>query len=57
MLAFCVDQSLQLCCPLFQAVWRKLQTKRDIWERIRAMFWDFRLESIRMLYEAFLYGY
>jgi hypothetical protein len=57
MLAFCVDQSLQLCCPLFQAVWRKLQTKRDLWERIRAMFWDFRLESIRMLYEALLYGY
>jgi hypothetical protein len=57
MSAFCVDQSLQLCCPLFQAVWRKLQTKRDLWERIRAMFWEFRLESIRMLYEAVLYGY
>ena len=33
MLAFCVDQPLQLCCPLFKGVWRKLQTKRDLWER------------------------
>jgi len=57
MLAFCVDQTLQRCCPLFQAVWRKLQTKRDLCERIRAMFRDFRLESIRMLHEAILYGY
>jgi hypothetical protein len=57
MLAFCVDQVQQLCCPLFQAVWQKLETKRDLWERIRAMFLDFQLETMRMLYEALLFGY
>jgi len=29
----------------------------NLWERIRTMFRDFRLESIRMLHEALPYGY
>jgi len=57
LLAFLVDQVQQLACPLFRAVWKKLETKRDLWERIRSMFWDFKLESLRMLLEALLYGY
>jgi hypothetical protein len=35
MLAFLVDQTQQLCCALFQAVWAKLGSKRLLWERIR----------------------
>ncbi len=57
MLAFLVDQVQQLCCPLFRAVRAKLHSKRDLWERVRALFFDFELESMRMLYEALLYGY
>jgi hypothetical protein len=57
MLAFLVDQVQQLCCPLFRAVWEKLESKRDLWERMRALFYDFELESMRMIYEALLYGY
>ncbi len=57
MLAFLVDQVQQLACPLFRAVWKKLETKRDLWQRIRSLFWDFELESLRMLLEALLYGY
>jgi len=34
MLAFLVDQVQQLCCPLFQAVWAKLGSKRRLWERM-----------------------
>src|SRR4029434_5902782 len=37
MLAFLVDQTQQLCCALFQAVWAKLGSKRRLWERMRAL--------------------
>jgi len=57
MLAFLVDQTQQLCCTLFRSVWKKLGSKRDLWERTRAMFYDFNLESMEMLYRALLYGY
>jgi hypothetical protein len=56
MLAFCVDQVQQLCCPLFQAVWAKLGSKRRLWERLRALFYDYALMSMRHLLEALLYG-
>ena len=56
MLAFLVDQTQQLCCALFQAVWAKLGSKRRLWERMRALFYDYALESMRHLLEALLYG-
>lgn len=55
MLAFLVDQAQQLCCPLFRAVWKKLGSKRALWERVRSLFWYFRIRSMRQLYEALLY--
>jgi hypothetical protein len=57
MLAFLVDQVQQLCCPLFQAVWAKLGSKRRLWERMRALFYDYALASMRHLFEALLYGW
>ena len=56
MLAFLVDQSQQLSCKLFRAVWTKLRSKRALWERMRSLFKDFAFESMQMLYEAILYG-
>src|SRR6266403_4379409 len=56
MLAFLVDQVQQLCCPLFQAVWTKLGSKRRLWARMRAQFYDYVLHSMRHLFEAFFYG-
>ncbi len=56
MLAFFVDQVQQLCCPLFQAVWAKMGSKRRLWERMRALFDDYALESMRQLFEALFYG-
>src|SRR5216684_2553478 len=50
MLAFLVDQTQQLCCALFRAVWTKLGSKRLLWERMRALFYDYRLESMRELF-------
>ena len=57
MLAFLVDQTQQLCCALFRAVWLKLGSKRLLWERLRALFYGYRLESMRALLEALFYGY
>jgi len=57
MLAFFVDQTQQLCCALFKAVWVKLGSKRLLWERMRALFYDYALTSMRQLFEALLYGF
>ena len=56
MLAFLVDQTQQLCCALFRAVWTKLGSKRLLWERMRALVYDYSLESMRALFEALFYG-
>jgi hypothetical protein len=56
MLAFLVDQTQQLCCALFQAVWAKLGSKRLLWERMRALFYDYALQSMQQLLETLLYG-
>src|SRR6267143_4244095 len=56
MLAFLVDQTQQLCCALFRAVWEKLGSKRMLWERMRALFFAYALESMRQLLEGLLYG-
>ena len=57
MLAFVVDQTQQRCCALCRAVWLTLGSKRLGWERMRALFYGYRLESMRALLEALLYGY
>jgi hypothetical protein len=55
MLVFLVDQAQQLCCPLFRAVWKKLGSKRSLWEKLRSHFYHFTFRSMRQLYEAMLY--
>jgi hypothetical protein len=57
MVAFLVDQVQQLCCPLFQAVWAKLGSKRRLWEKMRALFYTYALRSMQHLFEALLYGW
>jgi hypothetical protein len=57
MLAFLVDQVQQLCCPLFQAVWAKLGSKRRLWEKVRALFYAYALTSMRHLFETLWYGW
>jgi hypothetical protein len=57
MLAFLVDQVQQLCCALFQAVWAQLGSKRMLWERMRALFYDYAFASMRQLFEALWYGF
>jgi hypothetical protein len=57
MVAFLVDQVQQHCCALFRAVWRQLGSKRLLWERLRAFFSTYRLDSRRELFAALLYGW
>jgi hypothetical protein len=56
MLAFLVDQVQQLCCPLFQEARAKWGSKRLLWEKMRALFFDYALASMRELFEALVYG-
>jgi hypothetical protein len=56
MLAFLVDQTQQLCCPLFRRAWQKMGSKRELWDRMRSLFRDFAFKSMGMLYEALIFG-
>jgi len=55
MLAFLVDQVQQPCCPLFRAVWKKLGSKRALWDHLRSHFRHRLFRSMRHLYEVVLY--
>jgi hypothetical protein len=54
MLAFLVDQTMQLCDVLFQAVWAALRRKCRLWEAIRSAFYWVHVTSLRHLYELLL---
>ena len=56
LLAFLVAQTQQLCCALCRAVWTKMGSKRLFGERRRALFYDYRLDAMRALFEALLDG-
>jgi hypothetical protein len=56
MLAFLVDQTQQLCCPLFQAVVAQYRTRRSLWEKLRSYFYHFEFTSMRHMYEVILLG-
>ncbi len=54
MLAFLVDQIQQLCCPLFNAAWKKWKSKRSLWEKVRIHFHAFIIETMEDLYRSIL---
>lgn len=61
MLVFLVDQTQQLCCPLFQfqAAWQKMgtkRTKRHLWEEIRNFFRVLLFNSMTELLTALVHG-
>lgn len=55
MLAFLVDQTQELCCPLFQAVRKKRITRRSLWDHQRSHFRHFQFTSMQHLHETMLY--
>ena len=55
MLAFLVDQTQELYCPLFQSVHKKLGSRRAVWDHLRSHFRHFRFDSMQHLHEVMLY--
>jgi hypothetical protein len=55
MLAFLVDQTQELCCPVFRAVHKKLVSRRSLWDHLRSHFRHCLCESMQQLHEAILY--
>lgn len=54
MLAFLIDQIQQLCCPLFNGVWKKWKSKRSLWEKVRSKFHEFSVKTMEDLYRSLL---
>jgi hypothetical protein len=57
MLAFLVDQVQQIASQLFNAVWKKLGTKRRMWEDIRSLFIGYSVDSMEEILIALYYGF
>jgi hypothetical protein len=55
-LAFLIDQIQQACCPLFQAVLEKLESRRSLWDHLRSHVRHFSFGSFRELWAAVLTG-
>src|SRR6266568_6269796 len=57
MLAFLVDQTQQLCSPLFQAALQSAGSKRALWDQQRSLFHSYKLDSMAMIYTAIINGF
>jgi len=57
MLAFLIDQAQQLSCWLFQEALKKAESKRHLWERIRALFFNYRVDSYETILRAIAHGH
>lgn len=51
-LAFCIDQAQQLGCKLFRAILAETGSKCRLWEKIRALFFQFLIGDWKTLYLA-----
>lgn len=52
MLAFLVDQVQEMGCRLFQAARARFRSRTSLWERMRALFTDFRIRNWATLWRA-----
>jgi len=56
MLAFLVDQVQQMSCWLFQAAWKKLGSKRALWELMRSIFRMYLVDSMETIFRVMVFG-
>jgi hypothetical protein len=56
LVAVLVDQTPQRCCAVFRAGWTQWGRQRLVWERMRALCYDYRLESRREVFAALWSG-
>lgn len=54
LLAFLIDQLQGLCCNVFQQALKKMKRPLYFWERLRAVFFDFRLPNWMTFYQAII---
>jgi hypothetical protein len=52
MLAFLVDQAQQIGCRVFQRAWQVMGSKRDLWEKLRSLFFNHYVDSITDIFAA-----
>ncbi len=57
MLAFLVDQTQQIACPLFRAAFAKIGCRQRLWEMMRELFFAFAFKTMAQLYETILRGH
>ncbi|WP_205747825.1 transposase, partial [Desulforhopalus sp. IMCC35007] len=56
MLAFLIDQTQQLSCWLFQEALAKEESKKSLWEAIRAFFRNYKVDSMETILRAIAHG-
>jgi hypothetical protein len=56
MLAFLIDQSLQITCPLFNAAMKKCGTRTNFWSQVKSFFFALAFDGMNKIYEAIYYG-
>jgi Transposase DDE domain len=54
MLAFLVDQTAQLTCPLFRAAYEKAKSRRVLWEKQRVLFFEYAFENLAQIYQRII---
>ena len=57
LLAFAIDQAQQLACQLFQAAWEQAGSKRHLWERMRALFYELPFDAMTDIWRAIAFGF
>jgi len=57
MLAFLVDQTQQIACPLFRAALAKMKSRRRLWFRMRALFISYAFQSMADIFRLILSGH
>ena len=55
--AFLIDQAQQRCCGLFRAALAKSGRRVRLWERMRSLFMDYRIDSWEDLCRALAFGF
>ncbi len=57
MLAFLIDQMLELSCNLFQGALKKKGARIRLWENVRSLFNEYLFDSMNQIYEAIIFGH
>ena len=57
MLAFLIDQTLEISCSLFRGALKKNGARIRLWSETRELFNTYQFDSMNQIYEAILFGY